>query len=50
MATISIRGVSLFVEVIGHGYPLALMHGGLGQDYTSLLALKALADQYILIF
>jgi proline iminopeptidase len=50
MATISIRGVSLFVKVIGHGYPLALMHGGLGQDYTSLLPLKALADQYTLIF
>jgi len=50
MATISIRGVSLFVEVIGHGYPLALMHGGPGQDYTSLLPLKALADQFALIF
>jgi pimeloyl-ACP methyl ester carboxylesterase len=50
MTTIPIRDASLFVEVIGHGYPLALMHGGPGQDYTSLLPLKALADQHTLIF
>jgi len=50
MTTMSIRGVSLFVKVIGHGYPLVLMHGGPGQDYTSLLPLKALADQFTLIF
>jgi len=28
---ISLRGVSLFVKVIGRGYPLLLMHGGPGQ-------------------
>ena len=50
MTTVSIRGASLFVKVIGQGYPLVLMHGGPGQDYTSLLDLKALADQFTLIF
>jgi proline iminopeptidase len=50
MTTISIRGVSLFVEVVGHGYPLLLMHGGPGLDYTSLLPLQPLADQFTLIF
>jgi proline iminopeptidase len=50
MTTMSIRGVPLFVEAIGQGYPLALMHGGPGQDYTSLLPLKPLADQFTLIF
>lgn len=50
MTTISIRGVSLFVKVIGHGYPLVLMHGGPGLDHTSLLALRPCAHQFTLIF
>ena len=50
MTTISIRGVSLFVQVIGEGYPIVLMHGGPGQDYTTLMSLKPLADQHTLIF
>jgi len=50
MTTISIRGVSLFVQVMGQGYPLVLMHGGPGQDYTTLLPLKPLSDQFTLIF
>jgi proline iminopeptidase len=50
MTTIPIRGVSLFVQVIGQGYPLLLMHGGPGLDHTSLLPLKPLADQFTLIF
>jgi proline iminopeptidase len=50
MTTISIRGVSLFVQVMGQGYPLVLMHGGPGQDYTTLLPFKPLADQFTLIF
>jgi proline iminopeptidase len=45
-----IRDVSLFVEVIGQGYPLLLMHGGPGLDHTTLLPLKPLADQFTLIF
>lgn len=50
MATMSIRGISLFVQVIGHGYPLVLMHGGPGLDHTSLLALRPCADQFTLIY
>lgn len=50
MTTMSIRGVSLFVKVMGQGYPLVLMHGGPGLDYTTLLPLQPLADQYTLIF
>ena len=50
MTTIPIRSVSLFVKVIGQGYPLLLMHGGPGLDYTSLLPLVPLADQFTLIF
>jgi len=38
------------VKVIGHGYPLVLMHGGPGLDHTSLLALRPCADQFTLIF
>jgi hypothetical protein len=30
MTTMPIRDVSLFVEVVGQGYPLLLMHGGPG--------------------
>jgi len=50
MTTIRIRDVSLFVEVIGQGYPLLLMHGGPGLDYTSLLPFRPCADQFTLIF
>lgn len=50
MTNMQIRDVSLFVNVMGHGYPLLLMHGGPGLDHTSLLALQPLADQFTLIF
>jgi proline-specific peptidase len=50
MTTIPIRDVSLNVKVMGQGYPLLLMHGGPGLDYTTLLPLKPLADQFTLIF
>ncbi len=50
MTTMPIRGVSLFVRVIGQGYPMALMHGGPGLDHTSLLPLRPCADQFTLIF
>jgi proline iminopeptidase len=45
-----IRDVSLFVEVMGQGYPLVLMHGGPSLDYQTLLPLEPLADQFTLIF
>ncbi|MBI5567893.1 MAG: alpha/beta hydrolase [Chloroflexi bacterium] len=50
MTTISIRGVSLFVEVIGHGYPLVLMHGGPGVDHTTMLPFRSCADHFTLVF
>jgi proline iminopeptidase len=50
MTTMSVRGVSLFVKVVGDGYPLVLMHGGPGLDHTSLLSLEPCADQFTLIF
>jgi pimeloyl-ACP methyl ester carboxylesterase len=50
MGTMTIRGISLYVEVKGHGYPMVLMHGGPGLDYQSLLPLKPLDDQFTLVF
>ena len=50
MGTMRIRDVSLYVKVMGQGYPLLLMHGGPGLDHTTLLPLRALADQFTLIF
>ncbi len=46
----SIRDVSLFVEVIGHGYPLLLMHGGPGADHWSMLPFRRCAGQFTLVF
>src|SRR5512139_1083009 len=50
MTKMQIRDVSLFVKVMGQGYPLVLMHGGPGLDHTTLLGLQPLADQFTLIF
>lgn len=47
---IPIRDASLYVDVIGRGYPLLLMHGGPGADHWTLLPLRQLADQFTLIF
>jgi proline iminopeptidase len=49
MSSISIRGVSLFVEVVGHGYPLLLMHGGPGADHWSMLPFRHCSDQFTLV-
>jgi proline iminopeptidase len=48
--TMPIRDASLFVEVIGHGYPLLLMHGGPGADHWSMLPFRRCADQFTLVF
>src|SRR3954471_235346 len=45
-----VRDVSLFVEVVGHGPPLVLMHGGPGADHWTMHAFHRLADQFTLIF
>jgi proline iminopeptidase len=50
MTTMSIRGVPLFVKIMGHGNPLALMHGGPGLDYQTMLSLQPLEDQFTLVF
>jgi proline iminopeptidase len=50
MTTIAIRGVSLFVEVVGRGYPLLLMHGGPGADHLTLASLRPCADDFTLVF
>jgi proline iminopeptidase len=50
MTTTPIRDVSLNVEVIGHGYPLLLMHGGPGADHWTMLPFRRLADQFTLVF
>jgi pimeloyl-ACP methyl ester carboxylesterase len=47
---LKIRDVSLFTEVIGHGYPLVLMHGGPSADHFSLLPFRQLADRFTLVF
>ena len=50
MTTMSIGDVSLNVEVVGHGYPLLLMHGGPGLDHWSLRPFQQLADRFTLVF
>jgi len=50
MTMMPIRDVSLFVKVMGRGYPLLLMHGGPGLDHTTLSSLEPLADRFTLIF
>lgn len=50
MPRMQIRDVSLFVEVLGRGHPLALMHGGPGTDHWTMLPFRALKDQFELVF
>jgi pimeloyl-ACP methyl ester carboxylesterase len=47
---IPIRDVSLHVDVVGHGYPVLLMHGGPSADHWTLSAFRRCADQFTLIF
>jgi proline iminopeptidase len=50
MATMTIRGVPLNVEIVGSGPPLVLMHGGPGADLWTLHPLRRLADRFTLVF
>jgi len=50
MTLMPIRDVSLFVKVIGHGYPMALLHGGPGLDHTSLLSFRSSGEYFTLVF
>lgn len=46
-----VRDVSLFVDVVGHGYPVVFMHGGPGLDHWTLRPVfRQLADRFNLIF
>ena len=49
MPKISIRGVSMYVDVAGHGPPLVLMHGGPGLDHVSLMPFRRLADRHTVV-
>lgn len=44
-----IRDVSMFVRVVGHGYPLVLMHGGPGADHSTMLPFRRCADRFTLV-
>jgi pimeloyl-ACP methyl ester carboxylesterase len=46
---LKIRDVSLSAEVIGHGYPLLLMHGAPSVDHFPLLPFRQLADRLTLV-
>jgi pimeloyl-ACP methyl ester carboxylesterase len=50
MTKMKIRDVSLHVKVMGHGYPLVLMHGGPGADLHTLMSFRPLADRFTLVF
>jgi pimeloyl-ACP methyl ester carboxylesterase len=45
-----IRDVSLFVDVVGRGHPLVLMHGGPSGDHWTMLPFRRLADRFTLVF
>ena len=47
---IEVRDVSLFVEIVGSGCPLLLMHGGPGADHHTLHQFRDLAGQLTLVF
>lgn len=47
---IQVRDAELYVEVLGHGPPLLLMHGGPGTDHWSLRTFRQCADQFTLVF
>ncbi len=49
MPLMSIRDASLFVEVVGEGYPLLLMHGGPGADHWTMRPFRRCADRYTVI-
>ena len=50
MPLMQIRDVSLFVEVVGSGPPVLVMHGGPSADHWTLAALRRCADQATLVF
>jgi proline iminopeptidase len=49
-ARVPLRDVSLYVDVVGHGDPVVLMHGGPSADLWTMGAFRQLADQFTLVF
>jgi proline iminopeptidase len=47
---VPVRDVSLYVDVVGHGHPLLLMHGGPSADHWTMQSFRQCADQFTLIF
>lgn len=47
---VRLRDVELFVDVVGRGEPLVLMHGGPSADLWTLGGFRRLADQFTLVF
>ena len=50
MTTMRVRDANLFVDVVGQGPPLLLMHGGPGLDHVSLTPFRQLADRHTVVF
>ena len=49
MTTMRIRDASLFVEVVGSGAPVLLMHGGPGLDPWTLTPFRRLEDRHTVV-
>lgn len=47
---IMVGDVSLYVDVVGHGDPLVLMHGGPSADLWTMGAFRRCADQFTLVY
>jgi proline iminopeptidase len=50
MTLMQVRDTSLFVDVVGHGPPLLLMHGGPGADHWTMRPFRRLSDRFTLVF
>ena len=46
---IRLRDVSLYVDVVGRGEPIVLMHGGPSADLWTMGAFRRLADQFTVV-
>lgn len=47
---VMVRDVSLYVDVVGHGDPLVLMHGGPSGDLWTMGAFRRCADEFTLVY
>src|SRR5512133_4336798 len=47
---VTVRDVSLYVDVVGQGVTLVLMHGGPSADLWTMGAFRRCADQFTLVF